>query len=130
MKKLKPIALLTALAALALPLASPVVAPAKDGDVRVSGKCTGSSSSKLKLGARDGGIEAEFEVDQNVSGQTWRVKFKRGGKIIRRAKATTKAPSGSFSLERRLPNRSGKDHVVGIAKNRATGERCRAGATI
>ena len=85
MKKLRPIVLLTALATLALPLALPVVAPAKDGDVRVSGRCTGSSSSKLKLGARDRGIEAEFEVDQKVSGQTWRVKFKRGGKVVRRA---------------------------------------------
>jgi hypothetical protein len=80
MKKLRPIVLLTALA---LPLALPVVAPAKDGDVRVSGRCTGS-----------------------------------------------KAPSGSFSLERHLRNRSGKDHVVGVTKNRVAAERCRAGAPI
>jgi hypothetical protein len=126
MNKLKPILLLTALAALALPPA----ASAKDGDVRVSGKCTGSSSSKLKLGARDGRIEAELEVDQNVNGQTWRVKFKRNGKVVRRTKAKTKAPSGSFSVKRRLRDRAGTDRVVGIAKNRATGERCRAKARI
>ena len=37
---------------------------------------------------------------------------------------TTRAPSGSFSLERRLTNRAGADRIVAVARNLRTGERC------
>jgi hypothetical protein len=45
-------------------LALAPTAPAKLGDVRVQGTCSGSSTSKLKLSEEDGRIEVEFEVDQ------------------------------------------------------------------
>ena len=126
MTKIKTLLQLAALAALALAPA----AAAKDGDVRATGTCTGASSSKIKLGARDGGIEAELEVDENRNGSTWRVKLKDNSKLAFKGKATTHAPSGSFSIERRIDDLAGSDRVVGIAKNRQSGERCQAGATI
>jgi hypothetical protein len=38
-------------------------------------------------------------------------------------RATT-APSGSFIVERRIPNRIGTDHIVASARNTVTGETC------
>ena len=35
---------------------------------RVAGKCTGNSTSKLKVKPDNGGLETEFEVDQNRNG--------------------------------------------------------------
>ena len=53
-------------------LALSPTALAKDG-VRVSGKCSKASTSKLKLSREDAGTEVEFEVDQNRNGVRWRV---------------------------------------------------------
>ncbi len=58
---------IVALTALAL-LALGAPAFARNGDVLVRGTCTGSSTSKLKLSAENGRIEAQFEVDQNRNG--------------------------------------------------------------
>jgi hypothetical protein len=116
------IPLAAASAALALTVPS---ALARGGDdVRKAGTCTGSSSAKIKAKARDGGLEVEFEVDQNRNGVKWRVKIKDNGKRVFRGKRRTKAPSGSFSVERRIADRPGTDHLKGVGKNPATGERC------
>jgi O-acetylhomoserine/O-acetylserine sulfhydrylase-like pyridoxal-dependent enzyme len=104
---------------------------AKGGDdVRRAGTCKGNSSSKIMAKHDDGRIEVEFEVDQNRNGATWRVRLKDNGKRVFRGRATTGPPSGSFSVERRIANMSGKDHIKGIAKNRASGERCVARVAI
>ena len=116
---------LTALALLAL--GSPAFA--KDGDVLVRGICTGKSASKLKLSEENGRIEVEFEVDQNKSGQKWRVKLKDNSEVVFRGTAATKGPSGSFSIERRITDRAGSDAVKGVARNKSTDERCTASAT-
>ena len=50
-------------------LAAPGIANAKGGgDVRAKGKCSASSTSKIKIKADNGRIETEFEVDQNRVG--------------------------------------------------------------
>src|SRR3954447_11028437 len=78
-----PFALLLAL--LALTLLGPASALARGGggggggggdrpEVRVAGSCGRGASSTLKLKARDGGIEAEFEV-HGRAGSAWRVVF-------------------------------------------------------
>ena len=76
-------------------LALTPAALAKDG-VRVAGKCTKASTSKLKLGREDAGTEVEFEVDQNRNGVRWRVVLFRNGTRVASRTAVTRAPSGSF----------------------------------
>jgi hypothetical protein len=119
----------TAVGAL-MAIAVPGVAGAKGGGVTVNGKCTASSTSKLKLKADDRGIETEFEVDQNRVGQHWTVSIKDNGIVVARASATTTAPSGSFTVRRLIPNRAGTDKVTASAKNVATGETCSATASL
>lgn len=115
--------LATAVAAL-----SPAAALAKDGDVRRSGTCSKASSAKLKLSAEHARIETEFEVDQNRTGVRWKVTIRRNGAPAAQATATTRAPSGSFSVRRLLANGPGRDVVTARAVSPA-GEVCTARAT-
>jgi hypothetical protein len=103
-------------------------AAAKDGDVLVAGRCTQSSTSKLKLSEENGRIEVEFEVDQNRNGVRWTVLISRNGSRVARLVRTTTAPSGSFEARRVVANRSGADVVSGRAIS-PSGEVCRARAT-
>ena len=100
-----------------------------DGEKRVAGECTGNATSKLKVKPDDGKLETEFEVDQNRNGVTWKVRFRLNGERVVKTTATTKAPSGSFSVERRLADGPGSDHVVGKAISPG-GQVCRASVTI
>jgi hypothetical protein len=114
--------------ALPLALAAAPAAPAKDGDVLRAGRCTVSSSSKLKLSEEDGRIEVEFEVDQNRVGVRWNVVLRRNGVVIRRASRVTRAPSGSFEYRALAANGAGTDRFVATATRR--GERCTASASM
>ena len=79
------------------------VASAKGGNgVRAAGTCSASSSSLLKVKQSNGLLQVEFEVDQNSTGIPWNVQLSRNGKIVFSGLRTTHAPSGSFSLERRI----------------------------
>ncbi len=113
----------------ALAALSPAVALAKDGDVRSKGACSKSSTSKLKLKADGSRIETEFEVDQNRNGRRWTVTLRRNGSLAASTKATTKAPSGSFTVRRLLANGAGADVVTAKAVS-PTGETCTARATL
>lgn len=114
-------------------LAAPAIA--KNGDrsdraeVRKAGSCGPGATSKLKLKTDDGAIEAEFEVDRNRNRERWRVTFARGGRVVVRTSATTRAPSGSFSVERRLRDLRGADRVTarGVGPSGLT---CTATATL
>lgn len=108
----------------------PAGASASNDDVRVNGSCTGASSSKIKVKPDNGRIEVEFEVDQNENGVKWAVKFKDNSELVFRGNATTKAPSGSFSIDRRIEDQTGSDAIVAIGVDKASGERCRAKAAI
>ena len=118
--------LLVSLAVIALPGAG----LAKDGDIRKTASCSGASTVKLKIGARDGGFEVEGEVDQNRNGVTWNWTFKNDGAKFAGGSSLTKAPSGSFSVERRSANGAGSDTIVFRAVNPASGEVCRISATV
>jgi hypothetical protein len=97
--------------------------------VRVAGSCTGTSTAKLKVKRDRGRLKTEFEVDQNVNGVTWAVKLSRNGTVRVDTTRTTHAPSGSFSIERRLANGAGPDTISATATS-PTGEVCTASATI
>jgi hypothetical protein len=98
-----------------------------DRGKRVTGKCTDGSTAKLKVKPDDGRLEAEFEVDQNRDGVTWKVTLRRAGSRAVKTNATTKAPSGSFTVERRLPGGSGK---VSARATSPSGEVCTASVTL
>jgi hypothetical protein len=103
---------------------------AKDGDVLKRVGCSGGSKAKLKLSHEDGGIEVEFEVDQNRSGVSWRVVMVRpGGGEIFAGRRTTRQPSGSFEVRRVTANRVGADTIRARAIS-PSGEVCRVRASI
>jgi hypothetical protein len=103
-------------------------AGAKDGDVLRAGTCTQASTSKLKLGPEDGGIEVEFEVDQNRNGVRWKVVVVRNGSVVASRTRVTRGPSGSFELELVTRNVSGTDRFV--ARATRAGETCTARGAI
>ncbi len=80
----------------------------------------------LKVKLRDGRLEVEFEVDQNRNRVPWNVQLLRNGKLAFAGTRTTAAPSGSFSLERRLA--AGGSPVIRARATR-NGETCTATLT-
>ncbi|MEY2517436.1 MAG: hypothetical protein QOJ89_4794 [bacterium] len=98
-------------------------------EIRVAGSCTGDSTAKLKVKRDRGRLKTEFEVDQNANGVAWAVKLSRNGTVVVNTTRTTHAPSGSFSLERRLANGAGPDTSLATATS-PTGEVCTATATV
>ena len=122
--------LTTSAAALALGLLALAVPSAQaqgGGDVRTSGSCSASTDWKLKAKPDNGRIEVEFELDSNVSGQTWAVTLTDNGARVFAGTRMTAGPSGSFTVQRRIANRAGADSLVATAMNSATGETCRGG---
>jgi hypothetical protein len=96
---------------------------------RASGRCTAASSAKLKVKRDHGKLDTEFEVDQNRNGVSWTVRIRRNGKSVVKTSATTKAPSGSFSVERRIGDPAGSDRISAKATS-PSGEVCTAAVTI
>jgi len=96
---------------------------------RVAGSCTDGSTAKLKVKPDDGRLEVEFEVDQNRNGVTWSVRVRRDGVLAVRRNATTHAPSGSFSVEKKIANPAGSDKIAARATS-PSGEVCTASLTV
>lgn len=125
-KRTSTIGMLLVLAAL---VSLTATATANDADVRKAGSCTGSTSAKIKLSPEDGGIETEFEVDQNRNGVTWKVVLRHNGKVAARTEATTRGRSGSFEVRRVLSGGQGTDSISARAVS-PSGEVCTASASI
>lgn len=115
-------ALALGLLTLAVPTAS---AQGGGGVVRASGSCSASTDWKLKAKPADSRLEIEFQVDSNVSGQTWAVKITDNGARVFAGTRMTAGPSGSFSVDRKIADRAGADTLVATAMNAMTGETCR-----
>ena len=127
MQKVTLIGIATLVASL-LALAPTALAGGKkggDGIVK-RGKCSASSTWKLKAKADDGMIETEFEVDQNRVGKRWRVTLVRNGATVFRGIRTTVTPSGSFAVHRLLAPATGTTRIVASARALRSGETCRA----
>jgi hypothetical protein len=97
-----------------------LVAPSADAKGGVDPKVTSGScatgSWKLKAKPDDGRLEIEYQLDTNRNGQVWAVRITDNGHQVFAGKRTTKAPSGSFSINIRPVNRAGTDHLVATAK--------------
>jgi hypothetical protein len=120
MKRFLAVALVASLA-IALPAG---LALAGDRDVIEEGSCSGSTDWKLKLSPEDGGLEVEFEVDQNVVGDRWRVKIRHDGDLAFRGTRTTGGASGSFEVRIVENDGPGTDAFRARARNVSTGEVC------
>lgn len=105
------------------------VAMAGNRDVIQEGSCSGSSDWKLKISPDNGRLEVEFEVDQNVSGDRWRVKILHDGDRVFRGTRTTGGASGSFELRIVEDDRAGSDTFRARARNLSTDEVCVGSAT-
>ena len=127
MKTTRRVAAALALPALALvTLVPPAVAGDDDDRVERNGSCSAGTDWKIKAKSDDGRIEVEAEIDSNKVGQTWHWKLRQNGAVVASGSSRTKAPSGSFSVERKPANRAGTDHFVFRAVNPNSGEVCRA----
>ena len=120
MRKGIALALVSAVA-LAVPTGAAV---AGDRDVIREGSCERASDWKLKLSPEDGGIEVEFEVDQNVTGDRWRVRIRHDGDLAFRGVRTTRGASGSFEVRIVENDAAGTDRFRAKALNLSTDERC------
>jgi hypothetical protein len=103
------------------------------GDVERRGSCSDTSHWELDLSKDNGGIEVDFEVDQRVAGDVWRVTLKHDGDVFFNDTRTTHADDdggASFDVERHVDDHSGTDHFVARAVNRSTDEVCRGTASI
>ena len=117
-----------AIAAVAALLAfGPPALGAKQPGVLKTGKCSAGTIWKLKAKRDDGGIETEFEVDQNRVGRRWSVVLSRNGSVVFRGTRRTTAPSGSFEVRKVL---AGGGRITATARAFATGETCRGALSI
>ena len=105
------------------------VALAGQNDVIERGGCSGSSDWKLKVSPDNGRLEVEFEVDQNVSGDTWRVRIRHGDTVAFRGSETTGGASGSFEIRIVEDDLAGTDTFRAKARNLSTDELCRGSAS-
>ncbi|WP_395692152.1 hypothetical protein [Nocardioides sp.] len=117
----------TAAALLTVPVlaAGPAQASGGSDAVRRAGSCSGATAWTIKAKPDDGRVEVETEVDSNRAGQTWRWSLRRDGVLVDSGRATTRGPSGSFSVTRRPAGAAGAAFAF-RATNRATGETCLA----
>lgn len=103
-------------ASLAFTAAPAIASGGSDDRVIRTGSCSGSADWKLKVKTDDGKLEVEGEVDSNTSGQKWAWKIKDNGSVAAKGSSTTGGRSGSFSVERKIADKSGTDTVVFKAK--------------
>jgi hypothetical protein len=103
----------------------------KDGrpEVRVAGVCGGKAATEMRLRAKDGAIELRFEVDHARVAGAWRVVLVHERRVTWRGTARTTRSSGSFRVERALPDLPGYDTVTARAWGPA-GLACRVTATL
>ena len=105
------------------------IASAGQNDVIREGSCGGASDWKLKVSPEDGRLEVEFEIDQNVTGDRWRVRIRHDGDLAFRGTRTTRGASGSFEVRIVESDRSGSDVFRARARNLSTDEVCVGRAT-
>jgi hypothetical protein len=105
------------------------IASAGQNDVIRDGSCADASDWKLKVSPEDGRLEVKFEVDQNVSGDRWRVRIRHDGDLAFGGIRTTRGASGSFEVRIVENDTAGPDAFRARARNLSTDEVCVGRAT-
>lgn len=77
-------------------------ARALDDDERVErrGYCTNGARWDIRARPDDGRIEVDAEIDTSRSGRRWAWVLQHNGSVSARGTSRTRAPSGSFEVER------------------------------
>ena len=70
-------------------------AQAKSPRVIATEQC-GPVFTKLKISPEDGGMEVEYELDQNRNGRRWSLRMERDGQQVASGSRVTGGRSGSF----------------------------------
>jgi hypothetical protein len=105
------------------------IVSAGQNDVIREGSCADASDWKLKVSPEDGRLEVEFVVDQNVSGDRWRVRIRHGGDLAFRGIRTTTGASDSFEVRVIENDAAGQDAFSARARKLSTDEVCVGRAT-
>ena len=100
------------------------IAVAGQNDVIREGSCGTASDWKVKVSPENGRLEVEFEVDQNVSGDRWRVRIRHDGDLAFRGTRMTHGASGSFTVRIVENDTAGSDVFRARARNLSTDEVC------
>jgi hypothetical protein len=100
------------------------------GGITTEGACSGASRWKLTLSIDNGRVQSEFEVDENVVGDTWKIRMSDNGVVFFTGQAVTQGASGSFEIRKFTANQGGADKILALAKNVSTGETCRGSGSI
>ena len=105
----------------------PVTAASAADSVTRSGACGGNSSWSLRAAEAEGDVAAlRLRVNSPRAGQTWNVALARQGNVFFRTARTTNS-RGNFTVTRNAREVNGVNDVyTARARNRATGEVCRA----
>jgi hypothetical protein len=112
LKTVQRVAVTGTLGALVATMAMAVPAQAQSAKAVVKhGTCSNGATWKLKAKHDDALIQWEFEVDTKHAGRVWTVRVGDNGTRVFHGKATTVAPSDSFSIERKTANRAGADVI-------------------
>lgn len=96
---------------------------AKDGDVIKRSNCPNPGKSKLKASPENGRIEVEYEIDNAVPGQRWRIILKKGNRRIFKAIRTVNGAQ-EINVRKVTSNGPGSERIRARAVNLNTGERC------
>jgi hypothetical protein len=107
-------------------LAVPVLSTPAEASGRVVAAASQCATGRIevKVKADNGRLEVEGEVDTNRVGQSWNWRIVRNGTVAARGSKVTAAPSGSFSVNRRIANPVGQDTIRFRAVRPATGKVC------
>jgi hypothetical protein len=107
-------------------LAVPVLSTPAEASGRVVAAASQCATGRIevKVKADNGRLEVEGEVDTNRRGQTWNWTIRRNGNVAASGTNTTRAPSGSFSVNRHIANPAGTDTIRFRAVRPATGQVC------
>ena len=87
------------------------------------------ATSKLRLRARDGALELEFELEHSRPRALWRVAIVHERRVVWRGTRRASVAGAAFELDRRLPDLAGTDAVTVTAWGPA-GATCRATAVL
>jgi len=112
--------------------ATATTAGANDGgdrtEVRVTRKCTGAGSLRLRLRAEDGWIRIDAKIEPVRAGSRWNVIVIHERRIVARVTLPA-ARSGSVELRRTVRDWFGSDTIV-VRASAAGGAACRASAAV
>ncbi|MCU0308365.1 MAG: hypothetical protein MUE51_11475 [Thermoleophilia bacterium] len=99
------------------------------GETRAVGACGAGARSELRLSWEDGGLEAEFAIEQSRRGQGWRVVMVLERRVAWSGRRVTGGRSASITVRRVLSGYDGPN-AVSVRAWGPRGLTCRASATL